>query len=223
MRWLVLFGLVGSVACTRVNPSYGPADGGTDKGEDGSSGRADASVSVGEDAEASAEEASSIETGASAGTSDGTGKSRPCCFAHAELGCEDTVIEECVCAGEPACCEVGWHDACVEKARIFCSAECSIDEEEGPLDTSDTMPSDGTSTTSGGSTTQGSESTTSDEASSTGAPVSDCCVTHDGPGCDDPVTENCVCFENQQEACCDISWSALCVDTAEDCGAVCGG
>jgi hypothetical protein len=197
-----------------VNPSFGDggAEGdGTDRGDD-SSGPADASASLG-DGDASADEAPSIDTSSSAGE---TGASRPCCFAHGEIGCEDRLVEECVCKGAPDCCDIGWHEACVDKARTFCSAECAIDE--GPLDTSDTVGEDtGASDASETSRTDGS---TSDDES-TGAPSVNCCAGHEAPGCGDLETEECVCVTNGFAYCCSDTWDAACVDAAVECGIQC--
>jgi len=222
MRWLVLIGVVGSVACTRVNPSYGDGGaegGGTDQGSDDPSGaNEDASVSVGEDAEASADEVSSIETGQS--EQGETGASRPCCLAHSDRGCDDDGVEECVCTSVPECCEIEWSDACVTKARDFCAAEC-LSTEEGHLDTSDTVASEGTSTSdaSSSSTTETTEPATSDVEGTAGA--STCCEIHGDPQCNDLDIEDCVCVQNELEACCSESWGELCVDAAMECGAGC--
>eukprot|EP00940_MAST-03C_sp_MAST-3C-sp2_P002031 g2031.t1 len=48
-------------------------------------------------------------------------KPRPCCDAHGEKGCHDSVIEECVCGVDSKCCTEGWDLRCtelVEKIRI---------------------------------------------------------------------------------------------------------
>jgi hypothetical protein len=220
MRWLAWSVIVGSAACTRTNPSFGDGGGtGREDDDDPSSASADDSVSVGDDAEASAEDNSSFETGASDTTKGDTSGSRPCCAAHSHGGCEVPAIEDCVCTGEPECC-VEWSELCVDKARMFCAAECSIDEEEGPLDTSDTLDSAGSSGTTSSDT---STTTASDEDGSTTLNLSDCCVPHDGPGCPDASIETCVCVTQALSACCEQDWTETCVAAVPECSALCGG
>ena len=38
-----------------------------------------------------------------------------CCLSHAQPGCRDPDVEACVCAVDPACCESGWDQVCVNR------------------------------------------------------------------------------------------------------------
>jgi len=46
-----------------------------------------------------------------------------CCVAHVGLGCDDAVVEMCVCGLDPVCCSTGWDDICVSQAGQ-CGAPC---------------------------------------------------------------------------------------------------
>lgn len=46
-----------------------------------------------------------------------------------------------------------------------------------------------------------------------------CCRTHNGPGCDDPAIEACVC--EKREKCCIEDWNDECVANANECAAGC--
>ncbi len=47
-----------------------------------------------------------------------------CCFPHGGIGCDDPVIEACVCALDPFCCNVAWDGICVNAALFDCGAAC---------------------------------------------------------------------------------------------------
>ena len=46
-----------------------------------------------------------------------------CCFSHDTVGCDDAVIEACVCAADAFCCNTSWDNLCVNGA-INCGAMC---------------------------------------------------------------------------------------------------
>ena len=223
MRWLVLLGVMGSVACTRLNPSYGDS-GGTERGDDDDGSGpsddaiADEGVSIGEDAEASAEQGTSLEGQSDEDTAADTGASRSCCLAHTHGGCDEPTIEECVCSLGPSCCEVEWDESCAGKAQSACRAECGT--LEGPFDTSDTMSGEESTTSGEGSTSHGSATATSDGESDTGT-MSSCCEMQLGPGCDNPTLEDCVCVTNGMKACCVNQWTTDCADAFVSCGGRC--
>jgi hypothetical protein len=58
-------------------------------------------------------------------------------------------------------------------------------------------------------------------SSSSGGGAGSCCTANQGPGCSDPVAQQCVCgFDSY---CCSTQWDAQCVSEAQsDCG-FCGG
>jgi hypothetical protein len=60
------------------------------------------------------------------GTSlDCTGYQSTCCIPQPEAGCDDPVIEDCVCNefGFTWCCEIEWDDGCADLA-LTCSSDC---------------------------------------------------------------------------------------------------
>jgi len=54
--------------------------------------------------------------------------STACCSAHASVGCDDAVIQECVCKGDPRCCTEKWDDVCVALVGgLGCGTTCKTD------------------------------------------------------------------------------------------------
>jgi hypothetical protein len=219
MRWLVFVSIVATSACTRINPAYG--DGG---GTGGGSADDDDDASVSDDAiatlddDASADD-SNVDTNPDDGTETGT-DSRPCCTRHSGLGCEDSNVQECVCSEVPECCEVDWHDHCVEKARNSCGAECGEDD-DGRLDegTSTTPMTSDESDSLTDSASVGSMSTSEGSSSTGGLGDSDCCVAHEMPACDDVGVAGCVC--EQMPDCCKLGWTDACVEATATCAVPC--
>lgn len=116
-------------------------------------------------------------TGVGSGdSSDSGGPLSACCKATKTPGCvADMMIEQCVCAQDPFCCEQQWDGKCVGVAMGACGVECG-----------------------GGGGDGGGEA--------------DCCMPHQRPGCEDRMTEQCVC--GQDPFCCDQMWDDQCVQTA---------
>jgi hypothetical protein len=217
MRWLVFVGIVATSACTRLNPAYGEGGGtGGGSADDDDSVSDDAIATLDDDASA---DDSNVDTSPGDGTETGS-NSRPCCTRHPGLGCEDSTVQECVCSEVPSCCEVDWHDHCVEKARNSCGADCGV-LDDGPLDsgTSTTPMTSDESDSLTGSASAGSTST-SEGGSSTGGPGdNDCCVAHETPSCNDGVASNCVC--QLIASCCEVQWDDGCVEATAKCPVPC--
>jgi hypothetical protein len=47
-----------------------------------------------------------------------------CCFAHATTGCDDPIVEGCVCGIDSFCCSVSWDSLCQDEAINICGAVC---------------------------------------------------------------------------------------------------
>ena len=60
------------------------------------------------------------ECGAGCSGSGGTG----CCTPHASTGCDDMMVESCVCELDPFCCNQAWDEQCVGEAAMQCMAGC---------------------------------------------------------------------------------------------------
>lgn len=52
----------------------------------------------------------------------GIGGDGDCCAAHDNPGCDDDMIEACVCEMDLACCTEGWDDLCVEQVSGRCGS-----------------------------------------------------------------------------------------------------
>ena len=121
-----------------------------------------------------------------------------CCLPQADAGCNDELIESCVCMQRPSCCTSQWTSECADAVDElgcgFCVGE--------PPETSIGDPDD------------------------TGAPPPgeevDCCVTGSAPGCIDDTVEACVCGEIP--FCCESGWEEVCASAVEALGCGhCGG
>jgi hypothetical protein len=49
----------------------------------------------------------------------------PCCLVQAGPGCGDAMVEACVCAFDPFCCNTQWDGICVDEAQLDCMLDCS--------------------------------------------------------------------------------------------------
>jgi hypothetical protein len=45
-----------------------------------------------------------------------------CCSQHPGSGCNDAIIESCVCGLDSACCTGAWDETCVMEARSLCNS-----------------------------------------------------------------------------------------------------
>ncbi|MCH9683381.1 MAG: hypothetical protein K0V04_18235 [Deltaproteobacteria bacterium] len=115
-----------------------------------------------------------------------------CCKANDTPGCENTPVQICVCGHDPWCCESEWDDACAGLIEELGCGHCN-----DPVDDGGEPPPP---PPAGG----------------------DCCMPHDGPGCDEPEVERCVC--TLEPACCQGHWGVGCTAVLElhGCGQ-CGG
>lgn len=218
--------LVLVAACSRENPVFGAGDSGT-----GESGKSD-DPSIGSDpsGDPSGDPSSDSLTGSgtsTATTASSTGMEATtdpntmsgadtleppmsCCEKHGTPGCDDGEVEQCVCEAMGDCCEVGWSQDCVTKARS-CGGECM----HGTTGGSDTSSSGA----EGSSTTDNSGGSSSGSSGTTGA--TPCCEASAIAGCVDDPLAICVCAIDNN--CCKDAWDENCVGTAiEDCGLVCG-
>ena len=121
-----------------------------------------------------------------------------CCEANGSAGCGDEAVTSCVCALDPFCCQVDWDAICVGEAVEDCGSSCPIcgDASCEAGETCSTCPED------------------------CEACVGDCCDGNGTPGCDDPLTTDCVCALDT--FCCEVTWDPTCVDEAVgDCGHDC--
>ena len=130
-----------------------------------------------------------------------------CCQANGTPGCSDPAIQSCVCADDAFCCDTEWDNICAEEVENFecgdCGgggAECADGQCDGG-ENCETCPEDCGPCEGGGA----------------------CCEAHDGPGCDDPTVQACVCAEDS--FCCEYSWDGICVGEVEElgCGSCSGG
>jgi len=87
-----------------------------------------------------------------------------CCHPSAGRGCDDEVIEACVCAEDSFCCSGAWDNDCVALVEEFGCGSCGV----------------GTGGTGSG-------------GSGGGPPVGDCCSSHTDPGCSQADIQDCVC------------------------------
>jgi hypothetical protein len=129
-----------------------------------------------------------------------------CCAAHEGLGCGDAAIQACVCGLDSWCCESSWDFTCASEVESFGCGECVGGTNCGdgicaPGETCDTCP---------------------DDCGACGGTGS-CCEAQEGPGCDDPTIQACVCL--QDSFCCDYTWDEVCVEEVAtfNCGDCVGG
>jgi len=52
----------------------------------------------------------------------GIGGGGDCCAAHGNPGCDDDMVEQCVCNEDYVCCVDQWDDICVDIAMSTCAA-----------------------------------------------------------------------------------------------------
>jgi hypothetical protein len=59
------------------------------------------------------------------GTCDGPGDDAPCCEGHGMPGCDDPMVESCVCAQDPFCCSSNWDALCVSRIESYGCGSCT--------------------------------------------------------------------------------------------------
>ncbi len=134
-----------------------------------------------------------------------------CCTANGTPGCEDAACTACVCGQDAFCCDTEWDGLCAGAATgAACGLECPCGVEPPPNDDC-----------ANASLVDCDSSTDYNNAVATteGAPTSNCCVAHAGPGCDDLACQDCVCAADA--FCCGTAWDGLCAGAAQPAG-VCG-
>ncbi|HET6584559.1 MAG TPA: hypothetical protein VFG69_13950 [Nannocystaceae bacterium] len=161
-----------------------------------------------------------------------------CCAAAKGIGCADPVVEDCVCAVDPACCESGWDELCaVHVEQLGCGGcigttgtrdtgqDCCLAHgEPGCIDVeiaACVCASDPYCCMVGWDQVCVDQviELGCDDCIEPFVPVDyECCVDHVDPGCDDLDVMTCVC--EQDEFCCVTMWDVICVNEVEglDCG-----
>jgi hypothetical protein len=129
-------GLVGLAitGCATADDSNFTASASTSPYAPGPGGEDDGSGSTGGDA---LDDGATLDTGETGGDptvgpietgdeDDGAppGGNGDCCAAQPQGGCADAMIEACVCADDPTCCEQAWDDVCVESVAGLGCGQC---------------------------------------------------------------------------------------------------
>jgi len=129
-----------------------------------------------------------------------------CCGGGPEPGCNDPVVEACVCAEIDFCCQTGWEKVCGSAVEALGCGHCGGEGDTG----GDPPPPP-----PGGST--------GEEPPPPPPPgMGDCCEAQMAPGCGDAGIQACVC--GMDSFCCDDTWDQLCVDQVDSFGCgMCGG
>ena len=129
-----------------------------------------------------------------------------CDATHSGTGCADEAVESCVCAAFPHCCAIGWDTDCVKQAVNYCAPPPT---HEPPPPTTDPAPP---------STPPATDPPVYEGPKGTLGP---CCEANaDAAGCDEPVTEQCVC--DLLGECCTAVWDERCAAVAlQVCDAFC--
>jgi hypothetical protein len=126
-----------------------------------------------------------------------SGAAGSCCLPQDGPGCNDELVESCVCAQSPSCCSNVWTGEC---ASLVDELDCGLCS-GGPLDEAGEDP---------------------DESGPPPPSGQDCCVGGPEPGCNDATVESCVCAEIP--FCCDTGWEKVCGSAVEALGCGhCGG
>jgi len=130
----------------------------------------------------------------------------PCDDIHSGTGCSDDVVESCVCASLPHCCSVRWDVACAKQAVNYCAPP----EEDPEPPAEEDPPSPTTPPAEDPPSYEGPDKT-----------LGPCCQANvSTTGCNEPVTESCVC--ELLPECCEAGWDERCALIAtEVCEAFC--
>lgn len=149
-------------------------------------------------------------------------------------GCDDPVVEACICSHNADCCDVLWGVECMVIANTLCAAGCA----ENPMICSQDCCVKGTCCEPSGSQGCTDESTEqcvcqlkpeccSDrwdlscsklarESCGACTDKGECCDIHGTPGCADSTVETCVCGLDSD--CCDKQWDGRCIAAYGGCG-----
>jgi hypothetical protein len=158
-----------------------------------------------------------------------------CCDASHTAGCLDPVVETCVCALDPHCCELVWDELCVDQVALHGCGACRADADAGtqPCCTSSRGPGcedeDIQACVCASNPycchvawdhkcVQMVDRLGCDQCAPGPFEGSDCCVSQMSASCGDRSTAACVCAFDPY--CCETAWDEICVAQVEayDCG-----
>jgi hypothetical protein len=123
-----------------------------------------------------------------------------CCTVQDTPGCGDAAVQACVCQEDPFCCANVWDQWCVDEVAEFGCGDCG----------------GGGAVCGDGACDAGEDCANCEVDCGPCGGGGDCCEPQDGPGCDDPIIQGCIC---QQDAfCCNVTWDALCAGEVEELG-----
>eukprot|EP01095_Lingulamoeba_sp_RSL-Kostka_P011073 TRINITY_DN4131_c0_g1_i1.p1 TRINITY_DN4131_c0_g1~~TRINITY_DN4131_c0_g1_i1.p1 ORF type:complete len:592 (-),score=218.82 TRINITY_DN4131_c0_g1_i1:66-1841(-) len=153
-----------------------------------------------------------------------------CCKAHFSGGCDDPVIEQCVCSKNSTCCYNSWDSQCVQHVANYGCGDCATGpccEAHGQRgcqnrDISTCVCKIDKTCCTDSWTEDCVDLVNSSECGVCKGEDSDCCSPHDYGKCEDSDIYNCVC--NYDVFCCDVLWDQGCVQAVDlfECGQ-CGG
>mmetsp|Transcript_13169 Transcript_13169/g.25544 ORF Transcript_13169/g.25544 Transcript_13169/m.25544 type:complete len:3141 (-) Transcript_13169:26-9448(-) len=122
-----------------------------------------------------------------------------CCVAAGLVGCADKVVEQCVCAIDPFCCQTVWDKSCVNIAGTQCNS-CS----SSTTTTTNPAPTPASTTTT--------TTTTATTATVNGQDA--CCSTQNRGGvCSNVAVSTCMC--KLDPYCCNLGWDSQCITLAK--------
>jgi hypothetical protein len=151
----------------------------------------------------------------------------PCCAGHGGLGCSDAACVDTVCQFQPWCCDFQWDFFCADVAQQVCDI-CNTPDicGNGVVDGTDVCDNPDF----GGETCQsqgfdGGAIACEDDCSAIDISGcadfgGDCCLAHDGVGCDDATCTDQVCA--QFPYCCEVEWDQTCEFLGQQYCGVCG-
>lgn len=151
-----------------------------------------------------------------------------CCSPNDTPGCDDGSCKALICSFDSFCCENEWDEQCAYEAQLYCKTcgghppVCGdgIAEAGEVCDKDDLAYEDCYSQGfEGGGTLKCKKDCSGYDTSK--CADNDCCVEHDGPGCQTDECESIVCAYDP--FCCQVSWDSVCVQEAEKYCGVCGG
>jgi hypothetical protein len=150
-----------------------------------------------------------------AGTSRGTlPPGNGCCEVHEGPGCDEALVQACVCDMDASCCGFDWTESCVDLAQARCEATCEADMTTTDSDSTGGRTSGITTTPTTSDGTTGFGTTFGDTEFGTSGEFGEALCCYEGTGCDHIPTEQCVC--DLDASCCDGEWGEACVTLATD-------
>jgi hypothetical protein len=107
----------GSTSESDGSASTADATGGTGGGSDTTAGGGSGGETTGASGDDSAGDSGAGDTG----TNDGNAN---CCLDHSEAGCNEPLVQECVCQIDASCCVFDWDLNCAQMAEQQCQSTC---------------------------------------------------------------------------------------------------